>query len=123
MNNVSCSKEASCGEPCDVILKCGHLCAEVCHPDSCPKESEDGCGKKCGKIRTDCKHKCLSLCHPKESECPKTFCQVMTKIKCVCGGRFGFVECGLAKGKIIKCDTGCKNKQRFGVLTEQVKNE
>ena len=120
MNNVSCSKEVSCGEPCDTLLKCGHMCGELCHLGDCPNNNDEGCGKKCGKIRKDCKHKCLSLCHPLEKDCPKVYCQVMTKIKCECGTRFGFVECGIAKSKIIKCDHGCKNKLRFGAITESV---
>lgn len=121
INLVSCSKEVSCGEPCDKLLKCGHICGEVCHSGSCPKENDsDGCGKKCGKNRNDCKHKCLSLCHPNEKECPQVFCQVLMKIKCDCGSRFGFVECGVAKNKKILCNDACKNKQRFGGFTEAV---
>lgn len=120
MNLVKCSKEVSCGEPCDLVLKCGHFCGVVCHAGVCINEKETGCGKKCGKVRKDCKHKCLNSCHPLEEECPKTFCQVMTKITCLCGTRFGFIECGAFKHKIIKCNTNCKNKERFGGFTEIV---
>lgn len=122
MKNVSCSKEVSCGENCDVELICGHLCGIVCHKGECPGNQENFvCKQKCPKIREDCSHKCLSLCHGLET-CPKHFCKVLKKVTCACGNRFGFLECGNLTNKIIKCDISCKSKNRFGNLSDLVIN-
>jgi len=117
MKNVKCSKEVLCGKPCEEMLLCGHKCGDICHKWECNWEKGiSGCGKRCGKKREFCEHTCNSLCHPGK-ECPKVPCKVEIKVKCDCGNRETFVECGSVdkkEYKTVKCDKSCANLKRFG---------
>ncbi|EGR34085.1 transcription factor family protein, putative [Ichthyophthirius multifiliis] len=111
--NVSCSKEALCTIACGKPLSCGHKCEEVCHLGQCPKEGN--CQKKCNKQRLFCGHKCIQTCHG-QSECPKEPCKVEIVIKCKCGHREAFVECGTSDcvlDRSLACNDVCRNINRF----------
>jgi transcriptional repressor NF-X1 len=101
----------------------------VCHTGECPKNllireavkkngKGEGCGKKCKKVRKGCDHFCLEMCHP-GIECESEPCKTEVKVKCSCGQREAFVECGAQGEEIqlrVECDKECEKWKRFGKL-------
>ena len=81
-----------------------------------------GCTRQCGKKRSACGHPCDKTCHPSEKKCPLDPCKYQVKIKCKCGNRTTFVECGSTDKKLSKelpCEAKCHNLQRFKALYEK----
>jgi len=117
-------------------MSCGHKCETVCHLGDCPKDNPlTGCGRKCGRNRKFCEHKCVAICHGSNkfslkymlqflkiifywvaTECPNDPCKVEVSIRCRCGEREAFVECGSsdsALDRTLACNQLCKNISRF----------
>nr|XP_009860073.1 NFX1-type zinc finger-containing protein 1 isoform X1 [Ciona intestinalis] len=64
-----------CNEPCDEMLKCGHVCKGTC--SSCMQgRLHKRCGKKCGRVLF-CGHACTENC---AVNCPP--CQVACSTQC-----------------------------------------
>ncbi|KAL4450898.1 hypothetical protein ABPG74_011740 [Tetrahymena malaccensis] len=124
VKDVSCSKDALCTVACNKVMSCGHKCETVCHVGDCPKDNpQQGCGRKCGRKRKFCEHICVSICHGM-TECPQDPCKVEIVIKCKCGEREAFVECGSsdsALDRTLACNELCKNIKRFAFFHDKNK--
>eukprot|EP01017_Pseudomicrothorax_dubius_P003559 TRINITY_DN10540_c0_g2_i2.p1 TRINITY_DN10540_c0_g2~~TRINITY_DN10540_c0_g2_i2.p1 ORF type:complete len:398 (-),score=67.14 TRINITY_DN10540_c0_g2_i2:9-1202(-) len=124
IDRVQCSKEVVCTKVCGKPLPCGHSCIRVCHTGDCYDEEKlltSGCGQRCGRQRKTCGHLCIAPCHL-DKECPTSACNVLVKIKCECGNREAYVECGSTEievKKTIKCNEKCLNVKRFGTFYEE----
>ena len=112
----------SCGNICNRIQDCGHLCIIICHGGSCPPcaktvdlscycgqgfqirrcgKGQWSCGKQCFSMKKCGQHSCLDICHP--GPC-RTCSIIQTPIKCLCGKNQEIMECGKYTWK---CDLIC----------------
>lgn len=89
MTNKPCHVGAmSCGQKCDRMMQCGHLCTAQCHSGECPP-----CTQPCGANRAYCEHQCDAPCHHGEA-CEDVPCRRKIKSACACGLRIEEKLCG-----------------------------
>ncbi|GAO47095.1 hypothetical protein G7K_1307-t1 [Saitoella complicata NRRL Y-17804] len=124
VKNVPCWKEeASCGEICGKLLKCGgHRCRKLCHAGECETE----CTQVCGKPRKTCGHPCGEQCHSPFA-CPedeKHRCKARVVTTCACGTVRQEVVCGASTKtettgkKELPCTEKCDKLQRNKRMAE-----
>ena len=87
-----------CQAPCNMLLPCGHKCAETCHAEQMHTDGRLRCHQPCNK-KLECGHACKNLCH---QECGP--CKVpMQSIVLSCGHKTK-VQCSTDPAK-TKCNT------------------
>ena len=76
-----------CQAPCNMLLPCGHHCAEACHAEEMHTDGRLRCQQTCNKT-LKCGHTCSSLCHQECGPCKVPIqpivlsCGHKTKVQC-----------------------------------------
>ena len=106
------SPEGGCLEPCQVRLKCGHVCPRVCHAYD-TEHQEHRCRKKCARVCAQ-QHPCKNMCF---EECGQ--CQIVERRRMPNCGHIQHIPCYEHPATYkcqaqctfkLQCDHPCQNK-------------
>ncbi|XP_059169746.1 NFX1-type zinc finger-containing protein 1-like [Physella acuta] len=97
-----------CGEKCEQLLPCGHVCGRPCH-GSDPNHVNSRCRKPCGKVCGEghpCRKKCYQDCGGCDTLVQKTLkCGHAAKIEC--GEDPDYHACQSQCSNILECSHRC----------------
>ena len=99
--------EGGCTEPCSTRLKCGHVCAMVCHPTD-PDHVKYKCKKPCTKTLCSQNHRCHKQCYQDCGPCMKLVEKTIPRC-----GHVAKVPCSVSESE-AKCMSPCKQTLSCG---------
>ena len=108
-NDFKKAPQGGCLSPCEFRLKCGHVCALLCHPSDRNHENYI-CEKLCKTELCDLKHLCKRQCHHGVGCGP---CRTLvTKVIPSCGHEMQ-IPCHMSSSKIT-CKVPCRKELACG---------
>ena len=100
--------DGGCQRPCQVRLRCGHTCRQLCHPRD-TEHLEYCCVQPCSKKIKGCEHDCPNLCW---EECERHCREPVMKKLPVCGHN-AQVRCDTIPW-MVKCKVRCEKSLSCG---------